>query len=208
MAIADSLNELLRRADITSRARYNASRRLESLGWTSQWTLALLAIGQIVISLISVLKLPMMFSQTYVDFMGLFFGVLVLAYSLLLGMANFNARSTKLHHCGMELGGLARDLHLTSTLPNASSQQYDAMVDKYYRILEKYENHTAIDYLKAHHEYYSAAIKKDPNNKSIPTKRELRVAELKIFLLWLWGISHYVISIGVMFIWIIFLIKW
>jgi len=106
MAIAESLNELLRRADITSRARYNASRRLESLGWTSQWTLALLAIGQIVISLISVLKLPMMFSQTYVDFMGLFFGVLVLAYSLLLGMANFNARSTRLHHCGMELGVL------------------------------------------------------------------------------------------------------
>lgn len=205
MGISDSLNELLRRADITSRARYNASRRLEALGWTSQWTLALLAIGQIVISLISVLKLPMQFSQNYVDFMSLFFGVLVLAYSLLLGMANFNARSTKLHQCGMELGKLTRKLHLTSTLAD-SQADYESLVSEYYQILKQYENHKEIDYLRAHYEYYTSAIKSDPDNAIIPNKCDLCGTQIMIYYLWAKDISHYVISIGVMFIWILFLL--
>lgn len=205
MAIADSLSELLRRADITSRARYNASRRLENLGWTSQWTLAILAIGQIVISLTSVLKLPMRFTQPYVDFMSLFFGVLVLAYSLLLGMANFNARSTKLHQCGMELGNLTRKLHLLSSL-SVSQADYEELVAEYYQILKKYENHKEIDYLNAHLEFYSSALKNDPLNSTLPTKSDLCKSKWRIHYLGAKELSHYLISIGIMFIWILFLV--
>lgn len=81
-----STEELFRRTEITCGARYTAARRMEQQGWAAQWTLALLAIGQIIITLIPTLKLRSNFGEAYVGFASVLFAVLVLAYSLLLGM--------------------------------------------------------------------------------------------------------------------------
>jgi hypothetical protein len=148
----NSLKELQRRSEITSKARYNAGRRMELHNAFSQWTLAFLAVGQIVIALIVALKLKTVFSPSYVDFGGIFFGVLVLAYSLLLGMGNYAARAIKHHACGMELGGLARALHFKSEDSTSKQDDYEKSASKYYEILAKYENHISIDYLIASYE--------------------------------------------------------
>lgn len=144
---ADSVKELLRRVEFTSKARYNGARRLTLHNIFSQWTLAYLAVGQIAISLVPALGLHNNFSEQYTNFGSIFFGVLVLAYSLLLGMGNFSTRSVVMHSCGMELGKLARDLHLLSHVMDVDKERYEAASRKYYEILAKCENHAHQDYL-------------------------------------------------------------
>jgi hypothetical protein len=148
-AIQESLSELLRRSEITSKARYTAARRMELHSAFSQWTLAFLAVGQLVISLVVALKLHTNFPPSYVDFGGIFFGILVLTYSLLLGMGNYAARSIMLHSCGVELGALSRDLHFKSRDESSSKDDYKDAAAKYYEILSRCENHLSVDYLEA-----------------------------------------------------------
>ena len=104
----NKFTELNRRVKLTSKARYNASRRLTLKNMLSQWTLALLSVALILISLVSASKLRIGFDQGYVDIMQIVFAVLILAYSLLLATGDYSARSVKIHRCGMELGRLAR----------------------------------------------------------------------------------------------------
>ena len=70
---AISINELLRRVEFTSKARYNGARRLGLHSIFSQWTLAYLAIGQITISMVPALKLHNNFSEAYTNFGAIFF---------------------------------------------------------------------------------------------------------------------------------------
>lgn len=48
---------LHKRVSVTSKARYEASKRLRAHNWFSQWTLAFLAVGQIFLSLLITLEL-------------------------------------------------------------------------------------------------------------------------------------------------------
>ena len=194
-----SIPELLRRVEITCKARYGAAHRLSAHNAHSQWALAGLTVGQIVISLISALSLHQNFSAQYVAFSSIFFAVLVLAYSLLLGMGNYASRGVKLHSCGLELGRLARDLYGLNQTGNAVKADYDAASKRYYDILEKHENHKKTDYLRAHYEYYSAL-----QNKKGFSLQKSRIHSKVFFVL---EFSHYYISLAVMFLWIYSLVK-
>jgi SMODS and SLOG-associating 2TM effector domain family 5 len=203
-----ALDELYRRAEITKKARYHGARRLAYHAWFSQWTLALLAVGQIVISLIPALKLRSNFSESYLNFGGIFFGVLVLAYSLLLGMANFSARAQKLHECGLELGRLSRELLLWSCGKNATNKQYSAAVKNYYDILDRHENHTPIDYKVANYEHYffEETSLKNCNGRTDLVWKCLKYQWRKIVI---YGshflqFSHYVFSVFLVAFWIYF----
>lgn len=159
---ATSIKELLRRVDFTSKSRYNGARRLAMHNIFSQWTLAYLAVGQIAISLVPALKLHNNFSEAYTNFGSIFFGVLVLAYSLLLGMGNFSSRSVVMHACGMDLGNLARELHLLDQTQDVSPGKYESMSKEYYQILAKCENHAQQDYLATNASIKIADLKKSP----------------------------------------------
>jgi SMODS and SLOG-associating 2TM effector domain family 5 len=200
--VQNSLAELLRRSEVTSKARYNAGRRMELHNAFSQWTLAFLAVGQIVIALIVALKLKTVFSPAYVDFGGIFFGILVLAYSLLLGMGNYAARAIKHHACGMELGGLARSLHLKSKNPASTQDDYEKAAAKYYEILSKYENHIDIDYLTAAHEI--ATKDKIDFLSTQFFKQVFEILKNRISVLWgkFLQFAHYIASIFLISFWI------
>ncbi len=204
MSTVLSFEELKRRVELTSRARYHAARRLNAHGIFSQWTLAFLAIGQIVISLIPSLGIKTNFTSEYINFMNVFFAVLVLAYSLLLGMGNHVARSIKLHLCGLELGKLARELHLLCCSQATNNNVYLEKNSAYYSILEKCENHTRADYLVARLEQY-AMEEKLSNGFGAWFKRQLYRAQMCF-----WHIIqffHYISSIALISLWIFFLIK-
>lgn len=200
MKAVESFKELQRRVEITSRARYHAARRLNAHGIFSQWTLALLAIGQIVITLIQNLGIKINFDLNYLNFMNLFFAVLVLAYSLLLGMGNHVARSIKMHLCGLELGKLARELHFISTANSGNEKKYIEKADSYYSILEKCENHTRADYLVAISEQYKYFKEPNKNNFFIFKER---------FCIWFWHFIqffHYGLSVLFLGVWIYYLV--
>jgi len=142
----NKFTELNRRVKLTSKARYNASRRLTLKNTLSQWTLALLSVALILISLVSASKLRIGFDQGYVDIMQIVFAVLILAYSLLLATGDYSARSVKIHRCGMELGRLARKVRPFEGVED-EDKKYEVFYNEYYNCLEKYENHENVDYL-------------------------------------------------------------
>lgn len=144
----NKFSELSRRVKVTSKARYNASRRLSLQNSMSQWTLALLSVALILISLVSASDIETSFNKSYTDIMQIVFSVLILTYSLLLGTGDYSARSVKIHRCGLELGRIARKIKPYEN-SEEYDQQYEELNDEYYNCLEKYENHESIDFLVA-----------------------------------------------------------
>ena len=210
------IEELLRRTEITCKARYHSARRMKMHSWFSQWTLSMLAVGQIVISIIPPLGMTCNVSANYISFSSIFFGILILAYSLLLGMGNYSERSVKLHGCGLELGRLARKLFQLKSKNSYSEigDDYKECSKNYYDILDKYENHTRADYLVAHYEYYSSyKIKRDETDSLgkfvlfyIIIKMNLISVRYKIYIFHALQFSHYVISILLIWSWIAYMI--
>jgi hypothetical protein len=204
-----STEELLRRTEITCGARYTAARRMDLHGWAAQWTLAFLAVGQIIITLVPALKLHQNFTDAYIAFASVLFAVLVLAYSLLLGMANYSARAVKMHGCGLELGRLARHLVFLIQRGNVTPLEYEECAKNYYDILDKHENHTYLDYLVAHHQYYDSVASNLPLFSSSWWRKRVHVAWVRVGI---WSLkalqfSHYVLSLGLMYSWILYLVK-
>jgi hypothetical protein len=175
----------------------------------------MLAVGQIVIALIPALNLHMNFTLGYVAFGSIFFAVLVLTYSLLLGMGNYAARSVKLHGCGLELGRLARKLYAMRTDPSVTDEDYKTAAQQYYDILEKHENHTKADYLVAHYEYYAsgaALLQAEASGisaKSTWLEREwhLQKTRLEIFTHNIFQYWHYFFTTVLIWSWIYCLVR-
>ena len=153
----NKFEELYRLIDITAKARYQAAKRLALHGYMTQWVLSFLAIGLIILSLLELLDFKLSFTATYTGFMQVVFAVIILTYSLLLGMGNFDARAERLHRCGLELSRLLRKVKplKENEKPNMGSLSqkdengYEQLVKDYYDCLEKYENHKDLDFRNA-----------------------------------------------------------
>jgi hypothetical protein len=185
----EALIELARRAELTCKARYHAARRLNTHNWFSQWTLALLAVGQTALSVAQAIPLQLRISEVWFNFGSIFFSVLILAYSLMLGMSNFSARAVRIHECGLALGRLVRNLYQIQRGAPVQQSEYQEFSKLYYDILEKYENHTRTDYLVAHYEYYES--KSETANSLSSVKFKFRLFHALQF-------SHYVITLLLM----------
>jgi hypothetical protein len=128
------------------------------------------------------------------------FAVMILAYSLLLGMGDFSARSVKIHQCGLELGELARELkYLLDHKIESTKFDYLDYVERYYRCLGKYENHSKHDYLVAKKEFQFEVAKTEKNK--IPFLTNVNWT-LWIYWFRFFGFCHYVVSAGAITFWI------
>ncbi len=213
----NKFDELYRLVDISAKARYRASDRLSRHGVFSQWTLSLLAIGLIIVSVVSLSDIKVNFLSNYIDVMQIIFSVMVLTYSLLLGMGNFNARSEKLHRCGMELSRVLRRIKPYKGEEVAGEDsEYSELSRSYYDCLEKYENHKDVDFLTAR-----LSIER---RKGFPEKigNESRWSfvyhltdnvqmrafmNIGVFIRNFLSFSHYMISLMFMCVWIYLLVK-
>ena len=208
----NKFSELSRRVKVTSKARYNASRRLNLQNKMSQWTLALLSVALILISLVSASDVEIAYSKSYTDIMQIVFAVLILAYSLLLGTGDYSARSVKVHRCGMELGRIARKIKPFEEL-EGEMDAYDKLYNEYYNCLEKYENHENVDYLVASHESYDWSHEGNGFPKNIKSAIKYSISllsklqqKLKIIFWSLLPISHYIISIFGVYYWLFLMV--
>lgn len=197
-------DELFRRVQFTCKARYNAARRLKTYHLFSQITPAFMAVGLVIIPLSNLLGFNNGYSDRYVDLMQIVFGVALLAYSLLLGIGDFSARAEKMHACGMELGRLARKIFPYRTKDDSDDLDgdYESISNAYYGCLEKYENHTHVDFLAAKHDLLDAGEGAD-------WAIELRRSGLWVnkSLRELIPLSHFIFSISVIAIWIYFMVR-
>lgn len=140
----NDISELLRRVKITTSSRYGASLRFKSHHRISQWTVAFISIGLLVIPMAQAWGLTIGIDNQKLNFIQSILAVLVLVYSLLLGQENFISRSEAMHRNGVELGKFARKLK--PYIRSYTETQYSDLVEEYYSILEKYENHEIVDY--------------------------------------------------------------
>lgn len=209
LEIDNKFSELNRRVKLTSKARYNASRRLTLKNNLSQWTLALLSVSLILIPLVSTSNIDIKFDSKYVDIMQIIFAVLVLTYSLLLATGDYSARSVKTHRCGMELGRLARKIK-----PHEGSEdvngKYDEFANDYYNCLEKYENHENVDYLVSDYtsrNWYGAKEIKEASGRkwfTLMSAEYLTKSKMKLSIWWgnVYPVSHYFISVIGVYYWL------
>lgn len=143
--LENKVEELLRRAKKTTRSRYRASERLRRHHKFSQWTVSFLSVSLVFIPLLQVFRVEIGIEVLYLSAIQSLLAVLVLVYSLLLGQENFISRSEAMHRNGVELGRFARKLAaFNEEIPD---EDYNRLVEEYYGILEKYENHEPIDYM-------------------------------------------------------------
>lgn len=139
------LYELLRRTKITTKSRYRASERLELHNKLSQWTVSLISVALVFIPLVQTFGISAGIEVIYLNATQATLAILVLVYSLLLGQENFISRAQAMHRNGVELGRFARKL--AGKGEAVPDEEYFSLAEKYYDILEKYENHKPIDYL-------------------------------------------------------------
>jgi hypothetical protein len=209
LEINNKFSELNRRVKLTSKARYSASRRLTLKNNLSQWTLALLSVSLILISLISASNIDIKFDSKYVDIMQIIFAVLVLTYSLLLATGDYSARSVRIHRCGMELGRLARKIKPYEGNSDDDAK-YDEFTNDYYNCLEKYENHENVDYLISDYAskdwYRSKEIKESAGREWFMLMSAELLTKNKIKLSIWWGniypVSHYFITVIGVYYWL------
>jgi hypothetical protein len=210
LEIDNKFSELNRRVKLTSKARYNASRRLTLQNKLSQWTLALLSVSLILISLVSTSEIKIEFDGRYVGIMQIIFAVLVLTYSLLLATGDYSARSVKIHRCGMELGRLARKIKSYEGTKEENNEIYESFTNDYYNCLEKYENHENVDYLVSEYSsrnwYGREEIKSASGSKLLIllSGEYLTKSKIKISIWWqnIYPVSHYFISIIGVYYWL------
>lgn len=130
----------------TARIRFHSAHRLSRHARLSQWTIAILSVALILISLISGLGLPTDFSPAQQTVIQVGLAVLVLVFSLLIGSENYSVRADKAHRCGLELNHLARKLE-SYRGKDGLDDEYERFSDRYFEALNQYENHEDIDYL-------------------------------------------------------------
>lgn len=130
----------------TARIRFHFAHRLSRQARLSQWTIAILSVALILISLISGLGIHTSLSGPVQTVVQVGLAVLVLVFSLLIGSENYSLRADKAHRCGVDLNYLMRKLE-SYRGKDGPDERYEYFSDRYYEVLNQYENHDDIDYL-------------------------------------------------------------
>lgn len=132
----------------TAKCRYNAAGRLERQGKYSFFTTTVLSLGLVFIPLMQNAEVPLAFKGNVLNMMQIFLGVAVLVYSVVIGTARYDMRSSQLTECGDKLKELIRSLE-NSREANGGTVSSDELA-KYQRhysdIVTDVENHERSDY--------------------------------------------------------------
>ncbi len=111
MSGADSFKNLYKKMDATSKTRFHASRRLRLHAKLSTYTVVILSLVLILVSLIQAYDLGANIKRKEVVLLQVFASIAVLVYSLLIEKNDFSNRSEKMYSCASKLGELKQEAH-------------------------------------------------------------------------------------------------
>lgn len=97
------------------------------------------------VALVPALELETDVSVPYLNAIQVGLAVLVLVFSLLIGLDNYSVRADKMHRCGLELGRLERRLY-SFLNREGTDAEYEELNEQYFEILNQYENNEEVDY--------------------------------------------------------------
>lgn len=157
---------------ITKNARFNASSRCEELNRNSAKIVGWLSAYVVVLSVLQIIDIPeISFPAKHATFGCIAISILILVYSQMEFSMNYAVKAKEFHRCGLEISELYnQQRELKSNLNEGNvfdvSVKNKILIDisqKYEAILNKYENHSPIDYEIAQigkYKYFKMSIRK------------------------------------------------
>lgn len=163
--LLDAADKLQLSMRTTAKCRYNASVRLEQHGRFSFFTTTVLSLGLIFIPLMQNAGVPLAYKANVLNMMQIFLAVAVLVYSVVIGTARYDMRSTQLTECGDKLKELIRELDKEREASKGviSKDILTSFQVRYSAIVTDVENHIRNDYRLA-----TLEMKKDYFVKGFP----------------------------------------
>ena len=141
----ESFHNLYKKIDATSKTRFHASRRLKLHSKLSTYTVVMISLGLILISLMQAYGLGNNIENDLVGLIQVFSAIAVLVYSLLIDKNDYSNLSEKMYSCASTIGELKQKIH-----PHLDKQHdqalYDEFRDKYHRVLKLFETHSNNDF--------------------------------------------------------------
>ncbi|VVM58532.1 hypothetical protein PS662_01185 [Pseudomonas fluorescens] len=137
----DALRQMISK---TVAARFQASRRLDLHNKLSLFSISLFSIILILVSLLQLVEFKFSFASVVVNIGQVFLSIVILCFSIAIGMSDFGLKSSKHHDCGVQLNELTYKL-MNKWGVVLSDQEYEQKLDEYFSILSKYDNHTEAD---------------------------------------------------------------
>lgn len=139
--MTDDLAGLIQDAKTTARVRYIAARRLAYHQRFSTWVVAGASL-----SLAAAQWRPGFHKAALEPHVHAVIAVVILVYTLLLGLENWSAKSERMHRCGIDLDALTRTMqaHRREAL---EPEAVDEFAQQYATVLAGQDNHALVDFL-------------------------------------------------------------
>lgn len=137
----DSFDNLYKKIDSTSKTRFNASERLRLHSKWSTYTVVIISLGLILISLMQAYGLGKNINNDLVTLIQIFSTIAVLVYSLLIDRNDYSNLAEKMYSCATQLGELKQKIYPYLDQPH-DQDAYDLFRDSYYSILKLFETHS------------------------------------------------------------------
>lgn len=194
----DSFHNLYKKMDATSKTRFHSSRRLKLHSKFSTYSVVVISLGLILISLMQAYRIGENISSDIVGLIQAFSAIAVLVYSLLIDKNDYSSLSEKMYSCASKLGELKQKVHPYRDQSH-DQKKYDEFRDEYHSILKLYETHSINDFRG---DYFRAKLEM-PENYTIKGFDKLKVVTSITYLHFL-DFMSYPIVIGVL----IYTIHW
>ena len=146
MSGTDSFKNLYKKMDATSKTRFHASRRLRLHAKLSTYTVVILSLALILVSLMQAYDLGANIKRKEVVLLQVFASIAVLVYSLLIEKNDFSNRSEKMYSYASKLGELKQEAHPHKTAGTFDQKKYDESWKGYHDVLKLYETHSNNDF--------------------------------------------------------------
>lgn len=137
----DSFDNLYKKIDSTSKTRFNASERLRRHSKWSTYTVVIISLVLILISLMQAYGLGKNINNDLVTLIQIFSTIAVLVYSLLIDRNDYSNLAEKMYSCATQLGELKQKIYPYLNQPH-DQDAYDLFRDSYYSILKLFETHS------------------------------------------------------------------
>lgn len=135
----------------TKGSRFVAARRLELHDKFSTITVSLISVYIISLNLLILIpesKRNIILSDINITYSTICLSILVLAVSLIIASRNYKMRADKYHECGRRIDKIYDEVCIWKNTSNIPTQYDIAKISEdYLKFLDKYENHTHLDYL-------------------------------------------------------------
>lgn len=141
----ESINNLYKKIDATSKTRFHTARRLRLHSKCSTYIVVLISLGLILISLMQAYGLGNNIGSSLVGLIQVFSAVAVLVYSLLIDKHDYSNLSEKMYSCASKLGELKQKIH-PKLGTEYEKEAYDQFREEYHQILKLYETHSNNDF--------------------------------------------------------------